>query len=53
MLVSNVAFLIVVYLLVFLIMGVVFAVGISIGYKIREKQMKPRKWRFCKRNEKS
>lgn len=38
--VSNVALLIVVYIMVFLALAVVFAVGMTLGYKFRDKQIK-------------
>lgn len=40
MFVSNVAFLILFYLAIFLALGAVFAIGMTAGYKFRDRELK-------------
>jgi hypothetical protein len=40
MFVSNVAFLILFYLVIFLALGVVFAIGMTMGYKFRDRELR-------------
>lgn len=49
MFVSNVAFLILFYLAIFLALGVIFAIGMTVGYKFRDREL--RSFLECKKKQ--